>query len=500
MRILFIYPNLYAQIGFNYGVAFLSAVLKKAGHETKLLNINDKLGFYLDHDRIKKEVLNFDPELIAFSVVTNQYQFAKNIASEIRKYHDAPILCGGIHPTMDPEGVLNSGEFDFVCMGEGEGALCDLAGNINSTEEIKKIKNIWMKDNGLIIKNPMRELVDLSTLPRKDYEIFDFQKMIDAKDGWVGLMTSRGCPFRCTYCLNHKIVKMYQDDLQTKKINYMRCHSVEDVISEIDFVLRNYDRIKMFIFDDDLFTFNKEYVEDFCRQYKKYFRVPFVCNAHVKVFDDSIAQGLKDAGCQIVKFGLESGSDRVRSQIMRRFMKNEDIEKAFASAEKAGLHSSAFVMMGLPSESDEELQETIDLLGRIKPGRFRWAIFFPFINTEAYDITKNLGLINEEKINSLANFTEESCLNLSDQVYRKVKCMQKIFPWYVNASSNLEVAPLYKNLVEIIENLSEDEWVNIKDNLRRIDEDLSKVLDSKGCTHYRIKYNSFTGVRSDWID
>jgi len=500
MRVLFIYPNLYAQIGFNYGVAFLSAVLKRAGHETKLLSINDKLGFPLDHARIKKEILNFKPDLIAFSVVTNQYQFAKDIASAIRKYCDVPILCGGIHPTMDPEGVLNSEEFDLVCLGEGEGALCDLAENIGSREIVSGIKNIWSKSKEAIIKNPMRELVDLSTLPRKDYEIFDFQNMIDAKDGWVGLMASRGCPFRCTYCLNHKIVQLYRNDLKTKKINYMRYHCVDEVIGEIDYLLKTYSRIKMFIFDDDLFTFDRDYVENFCRQYKKYFKIPFVCNAHVKVFDESTAKCLKEAGCQIVKFGLESGSERVRSQIMRRFMKNDDIVRAFACAEKAGIHSSAFVMMGLPSESPDELQETVSLLGKIKPGRFRWAIFFPFINTEAYDITKKLGLINDNKINSLANFTEESCLNLSDQMNKKVRYLQKLFPWYVNASSDLECAPIYRSLIDIVENLSEDEWDRIKGNIRNIDEDLSKVLDSRNSIHYRLKYNTFTGVRSDWKD
>lgn len=498
MNILFIYPNLQAQIGFNYGVAYLSAVLKQAGHNVRLLNINEKLDFPLKHDRIESEIRVFRPELIAFSVVTNQYQFACDIAQKIRSYWDAPLLCGGIHPTMDPEGVLESGLFDFVCVGEGEEALAELAAHLEAGISPESVKNIWLRKNGTIIKNPVRPLKDVKELPAKDYDIFDMQQMIDAKNGWVGLLTSRGCPFRCTYCLNHKIVELYRADLKTSKINYIRHHHVDDIIAEIDYILSTYKRVSMFIFDDDLFTFNKQYVKEFCDKYRARFSVPFVCNAHVKMFDAEVAGWLKDAHCQIVKFGLESGNQRIRSEIMHRYMTNDDIIRAFAAAEQAGLHSSAFVMMGLPGETVNEMFDTVRLLGTIKPGRFRWAIFFPFVNTEAYNITRQMGLINEEKMRTLTNFTEETCLNFSDEMQMKIRRLSVAYPWYVNAASDLEIAPMYKNLVEEIEKMPENKWQSYKKEIRAIDADLSKTLTLDGKLHYNIRYNSFTGVRSDW--
>ncbi len=500
MKVLFIYPNLYAQIGFNYGLAYISATLKAEGHDVRLLNINEKLDFPLDHDLIRKHVEEYKPDLIGFSVVSNQYQFAKEIAETIRTYYSAPMLCGGIHATMDPQGVLDSGLFDYVCVGEGEEAVAELADCLEQGTDSTGIENIWTRKNGDIIKNPVRPLKDVKELPPKDYEIFDMQQMIDAKHGWVGLLTSRGCPFRCTYCLNHKIVEIYRADLNQRNINYIRHHTVDEIISEIDYILSKYERVKMFIFDDDLFTFNKKYVEEFCKKYSEKFSVPFVCNAHVKMFDDEIANCLKSANCQIVKFGLESGNQRVRSEVMHRYMTNENIINAFAAAERAGLHSSAFVMMGLPGESYEELYDTVNLLGKIKPGRFRWAIFFPFINTEAYHITHDMGLINEEKMRTLTNFTEESCLNISPQIQHLIKRLSIAFPWYVNAASDLPVAPMYENLVAEIEKMSENEWNAYKKDIRRIDADLSKVLTLDGKIHYNIRYNSFTGVRSDWND
>jgi len=123
MRILFIYPNLNAQIGFNYGVAFLSGILKTHGHKTGLLNINEKIGYPMDWSRIKMDIALFDPQLIGISMVTNQYHYCLEIASAIKKEFTIPIVGGGIHATADPQGVMASGAFDFLCVGEGK-TLC----------------------------------------------------------------------------------------------------------------------------------------------------------------------------------------------------------------------------------------------------------------------------------------------------------------------------------------------------------------------------------------
>ena len=198
MRVLFIYPNVGAQIGFNYGVAYISAVLKQAGHQTALLDINDKLGFGPDLERIRAESERFDPDIICFSLLTNQFRLACEIAAYLRRhFRDVPFLAGGIHATMAPEVTLETGLFDFLCVGEGEGASCELVDRLERGAETTRIRNIWYRDSdGTIHANPVRPFVSLDTLPIKDYEIFDFQRMINAKDGWVGLMTSRG-----HYCL-----------------------------------------------------------------------------------------------------------------------------------------------------------------------------------------------------------------------------------------------------------------------------------------------------------
>ena len=498
MRILFIYPNLYAQIGFNYGVAFLSAVLKQRGHETALINVNDRLSYPLDLERIWRDVRAFEPDLIAFSIVTNQYRYATEVARFLRERTSTPMIAGGVHVTMAPEEVLSAGLFDYACVGEGEDALAELVERLETGEPTDGVRNIWARKNGELVRNPVRPFSNLAELPTKDYEIFDFQHMIDAKDGWVGVMASRGCPFRCTYCFNHKMVELYQRDtgLKGRELNYIRHHPVEDVIAELKTLIDRYERITMFIFDDDLFTYDRAYVLEFCRRYRDEIDVPFVCNAHPTVFDDEVAQALKNAGCALVKFGVESGSERVRRDILRRHMSNDQIAGAFGTAHKAGLDTSAFVMFGFPHETIEDVGMTLDLLARISPTRMRWAIFFPYIGTEAYRISEEGGFIDLDKMRQLSSFMYESCLDFGSEHNLFMRKLQKTFPWHVNARRGDTCGELYANLARAVDELAENEFSRLADRIRGFDAALSRVVTAAGVPHYEIKYNDFMAVKA----
>ncbi len=500
MNVLFIYPNINAQIGFNYGIAFLSAVLKQNGHTTGLINVNDKLGYPLDIERIKSDIAEFSPDLIGFSLVTNQYSHGRSIALAIKDaFPDIPIVAGGVHVTMAPQETLDDcAAFDFACVGEGEYAMAELVDAIETDRSTDHIANIWSRhETGKIISNPVRPFPDISELPQKDYTIFNFQHMIDAKNGWVGLMASRGCPFRCTYCFNHKIVKLYENEtgLRGRDLGYIRRHPVDYVISEIEYLLANYKRINTFIFDDDLFTQDRDYVLEFCAKYRNRFDVPFVVNGHVRVFDDEIADALKKGGCQMVKFGLESGSPRIRQEIMHRRMSNDQISGAFAAAHRAGLDTSAFVMFGLPSETRAEMLETVQLLADIKPTRYRWAIFFPFVGTEAYQIAADAGVIDMEKMQHLTNFMDASCLDFGAETNLFIKKLQKTYPWWVNAATDWPCAERYRDKITEIDAMTETEFDAIAETCREQDERLSHELNENNMVHYAIKYNAFMAVR-----
>ena len=495
MKVLFIYPNINAQIGFNYGISYISGLLKANNIETCLLNVNEKLGYPLDLARIKGDILSIKPDIIGFSVLTNQYKYALEIAGSINGYYDAPIVFGGIHPTMDPHGTLAEEPVDYICIGEGEEAFLELV----EKGDPKGIRNIGYKENGRLVLEPLRPFTDLSKLPSKDYEIFEFQHMIDAKDGWVGLLASRGCPFRCTYCLNHKIIKLYRDNGYLPK-DYLRMHAVDDVIREIEHILARYQRIKMFIFDDDVFTFDKEWLREFSEKYKAVTDIGFVCNAHARLFDEDTAQYLKNAGCKIVKFGLESGSDSIRRNVLHRYMTNKDIERAFAIAQKFGLHTSAFVMVGLPHEKKADIVETVDLLARIQPGRIRWSLFFPFIGTKSYDIAKEAGQIDFEKMRLLDNFTDETCMILGDEADLLVDKLKTMFCLFLNGYADMDGQKKYAQLLNEVESATAEAWHKNKNVFIQRMKMLDKEMEEKQSCFYMVKYNPFMGVRSDWKD
>ncbi len=495
MRVLFIYPNINTQIGFNYGISYISSYLKARGIETYLLNINEKLGYPLDHKKIKKDILSIKPDMIGFSVLTNQYKYALEIADNIKKYIDVPIIFGGIHATMDPQEVLSRSCVDYICVGEGEEAILELIQNENP----QGVRNIGHKTKGGLVLEPLRPYTNIVELPFKDYEIYDFQKMIDAKDGWVGLTASRGCPFRCTYCLNHKIMGLYKDMGHLPKY-YLRRHTVDQMIAEIEYLLSRYTGIKMFIFDDDIFTFDKAWLREFSERYKKTTDISFVCNAHARIFDEETAQYLKNAGCRIVKFGLESGSDGIRRNVLHRFMSNKHIEDAFGIAHKFGFHTSAFVMVGLPHETIADIRETVELLARIKPGRFRWSLFFPFVGTKAYEIAEKSGQIDFEKMKQLDNFTDETCMVLGSETDLYVDKVKTFLCAFVNGYADIDGEQKYLELIKRIEGLDEKSWRREKGNLVKEVASLDKKMEEKGKLHYTVKYNPFMGVRSDWTD
>ncbi len=502
MKILFIYPNLHAQIGFNYGVGYLSSFLKAHGHETGLLNINNRLGYEFDMERILNDVRAFAPDLVGFSAVTNQYGYTRKIAAGLKEHTQIPLAIGGVHATMAPKETLETGLFDFLCVGEGEEAMVELADALERGGNLNAIRNIWRYDRGKIYPNPVRPFISLEKIPPIDYSIFDFQKMIDAKDGWVGVMASRGCPFRCNYCFNHRIVDIYRQDtgVNIRDLHYLRQYPIEMIISDLKKLLATYQNIRMFIFDDDLFTMNRDYVFEFCRQYRKDITVPFVCNAHVRVFDEEIAKSLSEAGCAIVKFGLESGSDRIRRKVLNRPMRNEDIIHAFKMADKYGIHTSAFVMIGLPHETIDDLMMTIRLLGTIKPGRFRWSIFFPFIGTKAYDIAKEGNFIDWDKMERLTNFTEASCLDFGEEQNLLIDKLAKTYPWFVNAHTDFRCAPLYEKLTRMVLAMDRQGWEKVRDEMRALDKEISDTLSAPNDQHYAIRFNPFMGVRSDWLE
>jgi len=503
MKVLFIYPSIDCPAGVSHGIASLSSVLKKAGHQTALIHVNESLWPIPTNQEIVEEIRRYDPGIIGFSVMSQQYEWTCSLARDIRKAGlKAPLCIGGVHCTMVPDEVTESGLFDYVAVGEAEYPFLELVNRLDRGEDTSKVSNMRIyRPGGQSIKNLVAAFPELTTLPDMDWDLFDMDRILQVKKGWLSLLTSRGCPYKCTYCFNKEIVDQYLEDGGAKNAKeYLRHYPVSKVLDEIRTLKSKHPGVNTIIFDDDLFTLNKTYVFEFCEAYRKSrIGIPFVVNAHVQVFNDEIACALKEAGCMIVKYGLESGSDKIRRDVLWRYMTNQTIERAFAAAHKYDLHTSAFIMFGLPKEGKDEVLETLELCARVKMGRFRWALFFPFPGTAGYTIANSLNLIDFEKMKQLGNYFDGTCLKFGPGHDLWLEKVSKVCHWWVNALSDWPSAKLYQGLVEEIEALDRDAWEERKKIILEEDREISEELLQKGMQHYSVRYSHVMGVHSDFV-
>ncbi|MFQ5653227.1 MAG: B12-binding domain-containing radical SAM protein [Planctomycetota bacterium] len=501
MRVLFIYPSIDSPPGINHGLAAISGVLKEQGHDTRLIHVCEGLWPIPGDEEIARIVREYRPGLIGFSVMSQQYRWACDASRALREEFDIPQVIGGVHCTMVPDEVTADEIFDFVCVGEGDHAMLELVERLERGEDTTTIPNLRMVRDGRTIVNPVGAFPDLDRLPAKDYDLFEMGHILNVKKGWLSIITSRGCPYKCTYCFNKEIVDLYKEEGGARSAKeYLRHYSIERILGEVRRLKEAYPQIETVIFDDDLFTLKRRYVQDFCRAYgESGIGLRFVVNAHFQQFDDDMARPLAAAGCRIVKFGLESGSDRVRREVLWRFMTNKKILEGLRAAHRHGLHTSCFIMIGLPTETREEVMETLRMCAEAKMGRFRWAIFFPFPGTAGYRIAEEMGLIEHEKMQGMGNYFDASCLRFGPEHDLFLEKVGTLCNWYVNALSDWPSAPTYQALVDQVDRMGRTEWRRFKEEALQIDRDHSERFLEKAIPHYSIRYSHVMGVHSDFI-
>jgi radical SAM superfamily enzyme YgiQ (UPF0313 family) len=393
MKILFIYPNIVeSPKDISTGLAMLSAVCKKAGHETGLIDCT----FGISDSKIIEFVKKFKPGLIAITTATNDFDYAVHISSLIKQNFKIPIIAGGFHPTISPEEAISKDCFDFICIGEGENALLELAHNLEKNKPLDKIKNLWIKKNKdnkqTIIRNTLMPLIqNLDSLPFPDREIFDYQKYLEWNHGTATFLTTRGCPFQCSYCINHFLTKLYKE-----MGKYVRFRSIDNLFSEIKQVIQKYrNDVKNIEFYDDTFTLDKKRIEEFCKRYPKEIGLSFNINARVNAVNPEIFKMLKQAGCVRVSIGIEAGDPFIRNEILKRNMTNKQIIDTFHSAKKAGLKTYAFNMVGIPFETQISINKTIELNKNCQPDYVGVSIFNAFKGTEIYKLCQEKGWLRE---------------------------------------------------------------------------------------------------------
>lgn len=488
MKIQFIFPNFGCPIGVSMGISFISTALKQAGHQTSCIHINDYLGNSYDLERIRKDVESYGPDLIAFSFGTNHQVEAREMAAYLKKYVKTPIIFGGIHTTLNADDMIALDSVDMICVGEGDESIVELANAMEAGEDYSAINNIWVKKDGEVIKNKIRPLPNLSEEAMIDTEIWDFQRIADLRNGWVNVITGRGCPFRCSYCHNDGVVRLYSDELgcSWKELNYIRRRSVKNMIAELKLIKDKYN-VKAFSFNDDCFTHNKKWVIEFVKAYKVEIGLPFVCNTHALYIDEEIAKALGDANCDMVRFGVESGSDEIRKKILGRTVSDDVITAALKAVRDAGIRNFTYNMMAIPSETREDMLSTLKLNSRLKPDGLRVSLAYPYPGTTLYSIGEEWEIIEDVEYH---DYLEKSKFKQSDEDRLFIDKTRMVYWWHINKDLGNGGSKIYKDLLDTIETIPEDEWFkeDTQSILLGIDKAVSEMLSKIGITHYTAKF------------
>jgi len=395
-RVLLISPPFYRLMGSHYnglslGLAYIASVLIDNGHEAKIYNAdyvddND----YLDQvqlfegyegykealndnehpiwEEIRQRMSKYTPDYIGINMYTASYKSARNVATIAKKMnHDIKVVVGGIHPSVDPVGTLQSGVYDVAVVGEGEYAFLDL---VNGTE-IGKIPGIAYKQrNGHIKRNCDRLFIgDLDSVP---FPLRDGLINDGGSADLSGIITSRGCPFKCTYCVSPKMWK--------GKVRY---RSVGNVLDELSH-MKQYHKIDLVRFQDDTFTSNKKRVLDLCDGIvDRKLDIQWVCDTRVDRLESELLHVMKHSGCIRVKMAVESGSDEILRQVNKGITR-QMILKAVSAIKEVGIPLTIYLMIGFPGETNEQVKATIDLAERIGADYNSLSIVAPYYGTEMY--------------------------------------------------------------------------------------------------------------------
>lgn len=356
-----------------YGVLYLAGYLRGKGIKADIFDANTDYSDPLDVVASKK------PLAIGLSVLTGPVinEALKISRAAKMRFKDIKIIWGGLHPTLFPKYVLAEASVDYIVQAEGENALFRLMDSLLKGHVDASILNFGYKDNGRIFINPVDErLIDLNLSPMPAWDLLDMPRYIANRffaSRVLTMNTSRGCPFKCAFCFN-------------QGLSYQRWRSLNagNIFKQLMYLKDNYG-INGIQFYEDSFDTDKNRVKEFCNlMISSKVKVSWSHFSNIIYCDESILRHEKFANCKYVEYGVESGSDRILKLINKR-QDVAQIKEAFQICKRVGIKSAALFMIGYPSETMEELKETISLVEGLPAHILISTIYRPYPGTPLYD-------------------------------------------------------------------------------------------------------------------
>ena len=451
-RILFVYPNVMLQNMMPINISLLSASLKETGFnniklfDTTLYKTQEMSGDEIraeflqlrkfDFSEIglkvketdvfedfEKQVESYDPHLIAITLTEVTYELGLQLLERI-KHMKILTLAGGAYPTFSPDDVLSKDCVDMVCIGEGERSIVELCEKLHQGKDISNIPNLWVKSEKGIIKNPMRELINIDELPFLDFTIYEEQRFYRPNRGklfkTLPVEISRGCPYNCTFCCASSYREMYEN-------KYLRVKDVSRVIDELKHQKEKYGLDFVYFTSESFLSMPKKRLKQFMEMYKE-IDLPFFFQTRPESISYDRLKMLEGFDFSL-SMGIESGNERIRQEVLNRKVSNDTIIKATGILNELGIKYGTNNMIGLPGETREDIFDTINLNRECNSKDLNIFIFTPFRGTHLHKICVESGYIPANHISGEHSLM--SSLKMPQISTQEIHGLLRTFPLYV---------------------------------------------------------------------
>ncbi len=410
MRVLLVNPKSNLPIDTrtspSLGLAYLAAVSERRGDETRIHDGD------VEELPVAEAVRQFGPALIGITANTTQVMSAWREAQAIKAVApQTPIILGGPHPTILPHESLERPEIDGVVRGEGEDTWRELSERVAAGAPWAGVAGLSYRQDGQIKDNFDRPALDLDRLPRPAYHLFKMERytnlqplMDHVAGGSFPIMTSRGCPYRCSYC----------SQIMERR---WRMRAPADVVDEWEWLVRQQGAAEIGVLDDS-FNINRQRVLDICDLLieRKLHHVPWIMinGIRANLADEELLGRMRRAGCVRTAFGVESGNQQILDSIIHKHLTLDQIRAAFTAAKRVGMETIGFFIVGMPGETEQTMDDTIRFACELDPLVANFSIATPFPGTEMYDTVKAQGRVLADTWDDFVFFEGKARLEMPD--------------------------------------------------------------------------------------
>ena len=404
---------------YPIGLSYLAATLNQAGHEALYINFDYEEGLPITNpfsrtrninkyrkyshevnnasNRVwhsfRQLLLKYTPQVVGISCISLKMQSALMMANIVKEVNsNIKVIFGGHHSLLYPEKILNNNSnVDIIALGEFDLGLVEVVNALQTNmgtlyEKLCAIPGLCIRNqSNTAIRTGVRELLpSLDDLPFPESAHY-YQNSCLRILPLTAIIASRGCPYKCTYCATNNLWK-----------RSVRWRSPENVLNEIKYRSKRHN-VFSFGFFDDCFTLDKEWLMEFCdRVTREKVSINWSCISNANLVDESIFKRMVEAGCIKINIGVETGSERI-AKLIKRSVKMERIRQVFEYTRKYGVSTTAYVMMGFPTETVKDIQDTQRFIRELSPNWVYANVLVPLPGTETFRMCTDSGLLDEKK-------------------------------------------------------------------------------------------------------